>query len=207
MDNKENEEVNILLTRSLISYLSKISKGKVISYSISSKIVKEIGFLAHNKVNNSLAISIGQKLSAGVVICGSYRNLDEKKNIEIEVIGIDIITGEILFKRKYKAIKGSSLLDTIDRLSLEVGELVSGRILSLGELEINVINTTNSYELFINGMLETRIPPKFKKKLPSGIPFILSMRKYQEGIEVFNTNVTLVKEEKMVFFIIPLELL
>ncbi|MCX7820661.1 MAG: hypothetical protein N2258_03195 [Brevinematales bacterium] len=196
--NKKDPDINIVLTRTLVSFLSRFPNSRVISFSMSYELAKNKGFYDLKQTDNTLAIKIGQNLSASLIIFGHYIVSPESKDIRLEIVSIDIVTGQLLFKRRYTLVKDSTFLDTIDDICKDVAGLISGRVVSTAELTFKIENTTNSYELFISGVSEGVIKKDYKKRFPVNSVLPISLKRIIDNREVFTTNVQIADSSNLI---------
>ncbi len=196
--NKKDPEINIILTRALISFLSRLPNSKVIPFSMSYEVSKNKGFYDLKQANNSLAIKIGQNLSASLIIFGSYIISETREDINLEIISIDVVTGQLLFKRRYTLVRDSTFLDTIDDICKDVAGLIAGRVISTAELLFKIENTTNSYELFIGGVSEGIIKKDYRKRFPVNSVLPILLKRVVDNKEVLATNIAITNSSNVI---------
>ncbi len=73
-----DDNLNIVLTKSLISLLSCFSDVRVVSYESVEQIVSENGFWKTNTVNMDTIDSMGLRLAVQKIVFGNYRVDTEK---------------------------------------------------------------------------------------------------------------------------------
>ena len=151
--------INIMITKSLITFLSKVSEG-ITPYENSLKAAEENGFFTAGKMNPETAILIAQTFGSERVIAGDYLVNDKDQTIAVNVYVYDVITGKLKLQRSYSGPIGLDLFDTIDKIIRDVTGLVIGKAVELGKLKVAIENSTNSYELFINDKPEKNIDSK-----------------------------------------------
>jgi len=119
-------EMNTMLTHSLISFFSKLPGTKIVPFISADKAARDKGFFNQKKVDSDLAIQIGQILGSRRVVCGSYKIDAAGQNVKIDIVALDTATADIIFKRHYEGKAGPSLLDTVDNIRKNAAGLLAG---------------------------------------------------------------------------------
>lgn len=147
---KANQDnVNIIMTKSLTTFLAKISK-KITPYNEVEKISRETKFWEQKTLKSNLAVQIAQGFSSEQVITGDYMVDEKNDTLSIEVFAYNVITGQLLFQRNYKGNAGPDIFDTIDKMVLDVSGLLAGKPIELGYARITVGQDKVNYKLFVN---------------------------------------------------------
>ncbi len=189
-----DSEMNVLLTRSFISFFSRLPGSKIIPFDVSDKAARDGGFFDKKGPDTDLAVRIGQTLRCRQVVFGSYQTDAKQMKIEINVSAYDTASGEVIFKRRYEGNTGNSLLDTIDNVRRDTAVLLAGKDVPMTELKIMATNTTAAYDVFLGGSPDGTASPLYSKELPAGSLFDLTLRRKTDGLEVFRTNILLTKD-------------
>ncbi len=197
-----DNETGVLLTRSFISFFSRLPGSKIIPYDVSDKSAEDNGFFINKNLDPGLAVQIGQKLGCRQVVFGSYKTDESRMTIEVDVFAYDTASDEILFKRHYRGKTGTALLDTIDAIRKDAAGILSGREMTIVELKITVTNTAQSYNVLLGGNPDGTAAPLYKRELPAGSPFDLSLKRTADGLEVFRTNIVLTrgKDSSIIYY-------
>ena len=190
-----DKDMNVLLTRSFISFLSRIPGAKIIPFEVSDRLSREKGYFNRNEIDQDLAIQIGQQLDCKQVLTGLYQVDKKNMTVRIDVYYYDTVTGDTIFKRQYEGMAGTGLLDTIDRVRKNSAGLIMGRDVPMGKLTVAVTNTRNTYEVLLGGYPDGFANPVYQRNIPAGAPFDVTLRCSNTGMEVFRSNVTLVRDK------------
>ncbi len=147
---KSNQDnINILMTKSLSTFLSKISKN-ITPYKDVEEIAGGTNFWSLKELEGSRAINIAQHFSTEQVITGDYTLNDKTGIITINVFVYNVVNGQVLFTRTYKGDAGLEIFDTVDKMILDVSGLLVGKAISLGYLRLAVKPKNVKYRIFIN---------------------------------------------------------
>jgi hypothetical protein len=181
--------MNVLLTRSFISFFSRLPGSKILPFDISDAAAREKGFFSGKSADFHLAIQIAQALGCSRVIFGAYETDDRNLTIGVDVFAYDSVSGELIFKRHYTGKTGPALLDTIDLVRKDAAGLLTGMTVPVAQLQISITNTDAAYYVLLNGIQDGIAAPDYKKELPAGPPIDLTLRRTNDGREVFRTNI------------------
>ncbi len=143
------DNINILMTKSLSTFLSKISKN-ITPYKDVEEIAGGTNFWGQKALDGSRAINIAQHFSTEQVITGDYLVNDKNSTIVIDVLVYNVINGQVLFKRNYKGNAGPEIFDTVDKMILDVSGLLVGKTISLGYFKLDIKPENVKYRLFVN---------------------------------------------------------
>ncbi len=147
---KSNQDnINILMTKSLSTFLSKISKN-ITPYKDVEEIAQGTNFWSLKVLDSDKAINIAQHFSMEQVITGDYAVNDKTGTIVINVFVYNVVNGQLLFQRNYKGNAGPEIFDTIDKMILDVSGLLVGKPIELGYVNITVRTGKTNYKLFVN---------------------------------------------------------
>jgi hypothetical protein len=146
---RSDDNINLTITKSLTTFLSKIPGVKVSPYTEVEKITKQDGFWEQNKLDVTAASDIGLKLKVKQIIIGDYRVNKKKETIAINVYVYDAITSELKMKRQYEGGSGRDIFDTIDNLIRSTSSALAGRNITMGRLKVD-IEAAGLYRLYIN---------------------------------------------------------
>ncbi len=156
LGNKSDASVNKTITRSLITFLSKIQEINITSYEAVEKSAAGNKYWESKSFSPDAAIDMGLSLAAGEVVSGDYSVDHKKDTVTIDVYVYDTALGTMKLQRQYAGEAGPGLFDTVDKMIRNVSTLITGRTIKMGRLQLE-IEGTDSYKLSING--------KFMKKI------------------------------------------
>ncbi len=156
LGNKSDASINKTVTRSLITFLSKIPEIDITSYEAVEKAAADNKYWESKSFNPDAAVDMGLSLAAAEVVSGDYTVNHKKGMVTINVYVYDTASASMKLNRQYTGEAGLELFDTIDRLIRNVSTLLAGRPIRMGRLEIE-IEGTNSYKLNINGKFQKKI--------------------------------------------------
>ncbi len=153
---KFDASVNKTITRSLITFLSKIPEINITSYEAVGKAAADNKYWESKSFSPDAAVDMGLSLAVSQVVSGDYAVDHKKGTVIINVYVYDTVSAAMKLQRKYTGEAGPELFDTVDRMIRNVSTLITGRTIKMGRLEVE-IEDTNAYKLGING--------KFMKKI------------------------------------------
>ncbi len=177
--------INIMMVKSLSTFLSKISK-KVTPYKDIEESARGGGFWEMKELNIGKAINIAQQFSSEQVITGDYLVNDQSGKITINVYVYNVINGQLLFTRVYKGDSGLEIFTTIDKMILDVSGLLIGKTISLGYFRLNIKPIGTKYRLFINGSFVKTVDNRdgYFDKFISGQSIDISLKQEKSEDEV-----------------------
>lgn len=164
LGSQSDKNINLTLTKSLISFLSRVPGVYVVPYEQMEKMAKQYGIWNKPGYLSEDFIGLGQRFHVKLVVSGIYRVDYTKKTIVIQVYIHDVVTGELLLKRNYEGPSDLGLFDTIDNMVKSVVSSIAGKEINFSTLYLSVFNTEETYFVSINGRDITNIS--------AGIPFI-----------------------------------
>ncbi len=147
----KDNNLNMVITKSLILYLSKIPNITVIQYDAVAKSALKSGLWAQTNINMEEALSLGQEFSCDKVVIGEYNADDKNNQITINVYAYDVVTAELKMKRTYTGTTGLELFDNIDNMIKNVTGVLIGRNISFGKAVFNINNSDENYKIVLNG--------------------------------------------------------
>ncbi len=186
MGKPNQANINIMMVKSLSTFLSKISK-KVTPYKDIEGSAKDSGFWEMKELNSGKAINIAQQFSSEQVITGDYLVNDKSGKITIDVYVYNVINGQLLFTRVYKGDAGPEIFNTIDKMILDVSGLLVGKTISIGYFRLDIKPHDTKYRLFINDtfMKTVGIGDGYFDKFISGQSIDISLKSEKSDYEVF----------------------
>jgi hypothetical protein len=157
---KTNQDnINKIMTKSLCTFLSKISKN-ITPYKDVEEVALKNSFWNQKELKSSQAINIAQPFSTEQVITGDYIVNDKNETISIQVFVYNVVSGQLLFQRNYKGSAGPDIFDTIDKMILDVSGLLVGKPIQLGYAKISIKPVNENYKLFVNDVFVKLISSK-----------------------------------------------
>ena len=188
--------INIMITKSMITFLSKVSEG-ITPYEDVVKVAEANGFWSAKKLDSEKAILIAQTLGTERVIAGDYLVNEKEQTITINVSVFDVVTGKLSLQRNYTGPIGMDLFDTIDKMIRDVTGLVVGKTIVLQKLKVSVVNTTNSYTLYINDKEIKDIDAKagFEDEFVVGRTVQAALKSKSSGKTVMTKSVEIQKDK------------
>jgi hypothetical protein len=199
----QDDKINIIITKSLTSYLSKFVKG-VTPYTQVEKAASK-SFWKQKKLDENDAIGLAQSFGTKQVIAGSYKVNNENETIVVNVMAYDVVTGELRLKRTYKGSSGLDLFDTIDRMVKEVSGLMIGRKLEFGKVLVSASEGTGKYVLYVDGRstVELTNGRTFPVDSLAGEDSIFSIRLKEDGKELFQKVMNVEANSETVLRYVP----
>ena len=199
----EGENINIILTKSLIGTLEKIPNSIITPYSEVEKIVSENGLWKLKKIDIDLALQTAQPFGSRQLIIGEYKVNPSANQVSINVYVYDVITGELKLKRNYRGNTGLDLFDTIDNIAKNIGGLILGKKFSLGRVVVKIQDSTNNYIVNINAknIGTTSEEHPFETEILSGETVEISLKISNSDKEVFRKaiNVASSKTNEIIY--------
>jgi hypothetical protein len=185
--------VNVQMTRSLITFLTKFSKN-VTPYASLEPAARS--FWKMKILDENLAMGIAQSFDTKQVLTGTYRVNNKKETIEINVFVYDVVTGDLKLKRSYKGSAGVEIFDTIDKMIRDVTGLLIGRALDFGDIRVNVLSDKGPHKLFVDGMFAADLTNRkpFLYKTFANSQSAVSIRIASTGRDVLEKTVDVVKD-------------
>lgn len=180
------DSFNIVMTKSLTIFLSKITTN-ISPYNEVEKIAAGSGFWGKKTLNPNLALNIAQRFTSEQVITGDYIINDKDSTITINVSVFNVITGQLLFQRRYTGDSGPDIFDTVDRMILDISGLLAGRPIVLGYADIRIKAADRNYNLYIDDKFVKLINSKegFFDEFISGQPIEIVLKTEVSNLEVF----------------------
>lgn len=129
-----DDNLNVVLTKSLINWLSMIGEVRVVTYENTAKAATANGFWAADTVDTNLIEMMGLRFSSRKIVFGSY-TIDNAKNlITLNYSIYDLRSGQVYYTRKLEGPAGLDVFDTIEEMSRKVTVSVVGREVNFAAL-------------------------------------------------------------------------
>ena len=171
-----DEKINIVITKSLINFLSKTENAVITPYDMIENVAQKNGYWRRKQIDKDLALNMAQAFDSKQMIVGDYTVDRKTKKIQIRVSVYDVVTGELKLSRNYSGSSGLGLFDTVDAMSRNIAGLLSGMEISMGTVKVRVSGSGKFYRLYING--------KDKAVLTGGSEYVEKVLANEE-VEVF----------------------
>lgn len=139
-----DDNLNIVLTKSLISYLSKLTDVNVVSYETAEQTAEANGFWKTNAVNLDTVDMMGLSLHVKKVVFGNYRVNSANNTIAVSYSIYDTHDGEVTVTRKLDGPAGIDVFDTIDEMARKVTVVVAGRNVDFAALSTPAVVTNRT---------------------------------------------------------------
>ncbi len=153
---RSDASVNKSITRSLITFLSKIPDISITSYEAVEKAAYGNKYWESKTFSPEAAVDMGLSLAVSEVVSGDYAVDRKKGTVTVDVYVYDTASAAMKLQRQYTGEAGMGLFNTIDKMIRNISTLITGRTIKMGRLQVE-IEDTGSYKLSING--------KFMKKI------------------------------------------
>lgn len=139
-----DDNINIVLTKSLISYFSRSGSARTVAYDSVASLAARTGFWQAKSVDVSAVENMGLQAGVSKVLFGDY-TVDEAKNlITVNYSVYDVRNGRILMMRSVEGAAGMDIFDTIDAISKKVIVAVLGREVDFAALPAEDV-VTNTF--------------------------------------------------------------
>ncbi len=194
-----DDDINIVITKSLIIYLSKLPGSLITSYDETEKAAEEFGYWNLKELDPGTAIRIAQKSNSKLAITGFYRTDNKSKIIEIQVFVYGVDNGDLKLFRMFKGSTDIGLFDTIDRMEKSMAGLLYGREFDFSSLSVRSEGIQKNYLVYIDGIKRGILSPldrNFEDSFTAGNELELSIRMAGSEKEVFKKSLILVKDKK-----------
>ncbi len=192
-----DDSINTVLTKSLITFLSKLPDVQIVMYEDLEKAALETGFWKLKQPDMDLAFQLAQSLGSKVMILGDYKTDRVLKKISINLYSYDVVSGELNLTRSYKGTIDTGLFDIVDLMKKNIAGLLYGKEVSIGKLSVLIKDTRNIYKIYINAKLSGEISSEniYNESFLSDDDIEISLKSFDSGKEVFRTNITLTNNE------------
>ncbi len=189
---KSDASVNKTITRSLITFLSKIHEINIVSYETVEKAALGNKYWESKSFSPDSAVDMGMSLAAGEVVSGDYSVEHKKDTVTIDVYVYDTALGTMKLQRQYTGDAGPGLFDTVDKMIRNVSTLVTGRTIKMGRLQVEV-EGADSYKLSINGKFMKKIskPDGYNDSEIAEEPMDITLSAPATEEVIYKTNVTI----------------
>lgn len=152
---QKDSTIHTVISKSLISILSKMPQVRVASYDDSYQAAKDLGYFEDRQPDPEKLLALGLQHNVRQVIGGEYSVSNDTLQVSISVY--DTVSGELVLQRSFSGQAGLDMFDTIDTLSRNLAYLLLGRQIKLARLELSVTNTDRAYDFYIGGNLQQSI--------------------------------------------------
>ena len=181
LSDKPNNNINMVITRSLTTFLSKIPDVNVAPFSDVQRLADE------NKIwetptpdpDTNKVIEMGKKLGSRFVVIGNYKiDKQNRDKIIIHAFVYNTATSELKFSQQYEGSSGIDIFDTIDNLIGDISSMLMERNIAIAKLQVNVFPDNKIYKLYVNGRFQKEISRKngFYDSIPTGDNIEVSIR-------------------------------
>lgn len=198
-----DSQAGLVLTRSLISQLSRLSDVRITSFEDISRYAA--GRSLWPNLDRESALSAALYFNTSRVLYGTYTHITKSNLVLVDVYSYDTATGSLLLKRSFSGKAGESLLETVDSISGSVIGLIAGQDNTYVSLTIGISNSTNDYRADVNAR-----PAAFFIKdrqqtvyFPVNEPFELSLYRLDTGREIFRRRMAITNTEGLQLTYIP----
>ncbi len=189
---KANNSINLVITKSFITFLGKLQGVNVVPYSFIQKSGDVQNFLSARTEDDETALNIGLSFHAGELITGDYTENKKNSTITINVKVFDVTTGEMLLKRSYTGGSDADLFVTVDKAIRNLSSLILGHAVTVAKLNFNISDTPDKYNLYINGVNQKVISMNvgFSDEIIADENTHITLESVKLGAIVFETNVS-----------------
>jgi TolB-like protein len=146
-----DDNINIVLTKSLISLLSKVPGIQVVPYDTVKESVDGNHLWSQDTANMELVEAMGLILGAKKVVFGDYKIDNRTSNITGHYSVYNVQTGEVVMTRVFEGPAGMDVFDTIDGVVKKVTFALVGQEIALANVAVKIGVPDNSYRVYING--------------------------------------------------------
>ena len=148
---KSYDHINIMLSKQLISLLSKLPGVVITPWEEVEKWATNNAFWQSEKIDPDLVLACGSVFDTKQVVVGEYKVDKATEKMTITLYVYDVMSGEVKIKRDYEGDAGSlDIFDTIDRIIKNVSFLLVGQAVTLVKLKLTT-DETNQYLVALNG--------------------------------------------------------
>lgn len=152
-----DDNINTVISKSLITYLSKIPGLAITPYDTVVEVVTENGYWKKRSVDVDLALSMALSFDVKQVVVGDYKINNSTETIVVNFYIYDVVTGELKIKRTFDGKAGIDIFDTVDEIIKNATLLITGRNVVLAQLKINIKPTEMDYNVIISGKFQKKI--------------------------------------------------
>lgn len=189
------DNINEVLTTSLISLLSKVPEIRVIPYDEVKKAASGNGLWQSDRHDFSVLEAMGLQMGAKKVVIGEYKVSRDTINGTYYIYSMQ--TGELLMTRKFSGAAGIDLFDTVDDITLKISYGLLGREIGLASLEFSVEEQGKTYQVYVNnqaqGTVQADQPRTVSIIADSPVEVSLRLQDSAEEKEVLRKTYTLAK--------------
>lgn len=146
-----DDNINIVLTKSLIGLLGKVPGIQVVPYETVTASVAGNHLWSLDTVNMDVIEAMGLTLGAKKVVFGDYKIDNRTSKITGHYSVYNVQSGEIVMTRTFEGPAGMDVFDTIDGVVKKVTFALVGQEIALANIQIKISVPDNSYRVYING--------------------------------------------------------
>lgn|GEM_PF-4740519 len=204
LGSKRENYYNTMITTSIINFLSRFPDLDVVSYSKIKEVTKNIPLKLSNQLNMEGVLNAGLSLGVKQVLAGDYTVNSKKKQIIINFMIFDVVTGELKLKRSYTGTTGMDFFDTVDKINEIVATMFYSKNVKLGKLVLK-INSDKEYDFYLNNVYQKVVSKDegFQGSVLSEIPLYISLKNVGSQKEVYSNTVIVPREEKLEITYVP----
>lgn len=139
-----DDNFNIILTKSLISYLSRLSDVNVVTYDTVERTVAANGFWRATVFDMDVIDSMGLSLNVQKVVFGNFQVDNATKIITVHYLIYNTADGQTVLARKLDGPAGIDVFDTIDAMAKKIAVAVVNRDVDFAALTAPTVVTNQS---------------------------------------------------------------
>lgn len=175
--NKSDNNINLMITKSLTTFLSKLQEISLTSYDAVQKTAGENRYWEQKTMDTEKALDMGLNLAASEIITGEYTVDKKKETIKINVYVYNPATSELVFKREYSGGAGMDLFDTVDKMIRNLSAQILGHPVTMGRLNVEVVSD-NAYQLYIDSVFQKKLTKSdgYNEIFPANQNAVVSLR-------------------------------
>jgi TolB-like protein len=152
---RADDNFNIILTKSLINYLSRLSDVSVVSYDTVERTVAANGFWKTTVFDIDVIDSMGLGLNVQKVVFGNYQVDNATKTITVKYFIYNTADGQTVLARNLDGPAGIDVFDTIDAMAKKIAVAVVNRDVDFAALVTPTIVTNQSVVTVTNNSVVT----------------------------------------------------
>lgn len=182
-----DDNINVVLTKSLINWLSMIEDVRVVNYESVEKTVAANGFLKAATVDTNVIEMMGMHFVSRKIVFGNYK-IDTAKNlITLNYSIYDLRSGQVYLTRSLQGTAGLDIFDTIDEMSKKVTIAAAGRDINFSDLSDNaptrLIHFTTANTIVVPACIAATVAGGL---ILNGV-YNSSLNGYQESVNAYYT--------------------
>lgn len=192
-DNAKYDYVNVMMTTSMISFLSKLFKS-VTPYTQVEKAAGKNGFWEKRDLDTLTAIGMAESFGSRYCVTGSYHVQDgDRMTVLMNVY--DIPSQSLVLMRTYQGASSKDLFSAIDSMIKDLLFLLIGSSVDQGTLRVQVMSGDKRYRLLVNGNYTSIVDKDsdFESLFLAGQVLRVVLVRNDDQKEVFNRTVSISK--------------